>query len=571
MHQTPVEYIREKGWEHRQQSGQIVLKTCPFCQDEKYHFYMDPEGPFYCHKCNERGNLITLKKHLGDFQESIRPAFQKRKAHKKPEANQADRYHQALLSDQSGIEYVTGRGITLDSVKWFKLGIAQKNGIHYLSIPHYRSGHLVNIKFRSLPPADKTFRRIPECESILFNCDALKGQTEAYIVEGEIDAISLIQADIKNVVSGTTGAGSFDPKWIDQLKPLNRIYLCYDADQKGQEGARSLAKRLGYNRCFNVELPEGQDVNDYFRTANIEAFKKLVEKAHRFDLPGVISMETAFDLLAREKSQQAENEGIVTPWANVNHLVKSFRSGDLIIVSAPPKTGKTTWTLNIAEYHTLQGIPVLFYCLEMRPERLAHKLIESAYRKENPSIEDIKKAEGELSDIPLYFGHSFKKQKLEDILDLIREAIKRYDLKLVIFDNLHFLIRSVSNVNEELGQAVQGFKLLAEEMEIPIIAIAQPRKREGSSRDEIMRAEDIKYSNAIHADCDQMIILFRKRKASKAKEIGKNGYTTAEESLDPVTLVRVEAHRYGAGGETLLYFHGEYSRFEMIDRGHKNI
>ncbi len=135
----------------------------------------------------------------------------------------------------------------------------------------------------------------------------------------------------------------------------------------------------------------------------------------------------------------------------------------------------------------------------------------------------------------------------------------------MVFDNLHFLIRSISNVNEELGLAVQGLKLLAEEMEIPILAIAQPRKREAGGRDEIMRADDIKYSNAVHADCDQMIILHRKRIASKAKEVDAEDFTAKTEALDPVTLVRIEAHRYGAGGETLLYFHGEYSRFDPLE------
>ncbi len=96
------------------------------------------------------------------------------------------------------------------------------------------------------------------------------------------------------------------------------------------------------------------------------------------------------------------------------------------------------------------------------------------------------------------------------------------------------------------------------------MAIAQPRKREAGGRDEIMRAEDIKYSNAVHSDCDQMIILYRKRIASKAKEIDKDRFTVKSEALDPVTLVRIEAHRYGAGGESLLYFHGEFSRFDEI-------
>ena len=134
---------------------------------------------------------------------------------------------------------------------------------------------------------------------------------------------------------------------------------------------------------------------------------------------------------------------------------------------------------------------------------------------------------------------------------------------MVVFDNVHFLIRGISNVNEELGQAVQGFKLLAEEMEIPIILIAQPRKREPGSQG-IMTAEDVKYSNAVHADCDMMIILHRRRKASESKDLDPAGFKGLDEAMEPATLVRIEAHRYGPGGEALLHFHGEQSRFDEL-------
>jgi replicative DNA helicase len=273
--------------------------------------------------------------------------------------------------------------------------------------------------------------------------------------------------------------------------------------------------------------------------------------------------------LIQELNDPEKKYGLLTPWNNVNPLIKGFRPGDLVIVSAPPKTGKTSFTLNMSTALAFQQVPSLFFCLEMRPERLVKKVIQSKYRKEDLTSEDLKRATHEFAGLPLYFGYSFKKQSLEDILNQIREGIKRYDLKLVVFDNLHFLIRSVTNVNEELGQAVQGFKLLAEEMEIPVIAIAQPRKRETKAKDEIMSADDIKYSNAIHADCDQMIILYRKRLASTAKEIGGLMTTLKEESLDPVTLVRIEAHRYGSGGEALLYFHGDYSRFDLIENSRR--
>jgi len=305
-------------------------------------------------------------------------------------------------------------------------------------------------------------------------------------------------------------------------------------------------------------------VNGFFQSdQDPHYFFNLIDRARKFDLPGVVSIDTALDLLERKKRNPELDLSLSTPWPNVNRLTKGFHAGDLVIVSALAKTGKTSWCLDIARDLVKQGIPTLFYCLEMRPERLVSKVIQAEYETEDPSLSQIEWARNAFSGWPLYFAHAFKKPKLEDVLALIRKAIQRYDLRLVIFDNLHFLVRSVSNVNEEIGQAVQGFKLMAEEMEIPVIAIAQPRKRDVRS-DEIMSAEDIKYSNSVHADCDQMIILHRKRIASKVNEINPDGFTAKSEAMDPVTLVRAEAHRYGPGGETLLYFHGEYSRFDQL-------
>jgi replicative DNA helicase len=299
-----------------------------------------------------------------------------------------------------------------------------------------------------------------------------------------------------------------------------------------------------------VELPDNRDVNDFFQEHDLFDFQTLLNQAQKFDLPGIISIDTALNLLLLERQRNEENQGLFTPWENVNRISRGFKPGDLIIVAAPPKIGKTTWCLDIARYQALQGVPVLFFCLEMRPERLARKIIQAICERECPTDDDdIRTAMQDLKDLPLYLAHSFKKEKLEDVLSLIREAIKRYDLKLIIFDNLHYLARSISNVNEEVGQAAQAFKLLAEEMEIPIILIAQPRKQE--NRNEVMRADDIKYSNAVHADCDQMIILHRKRIATKAKKINPKDFVSNEESFDSVTLVRIEAHRYGPGGETL--------------------
>ena len=129
---TALEYIQSKGLEYRIQSGQAILKTCPFCGDQKSHFYMDQdEGAFYCHKCQERGNLVTLQKHYGDYQEQRRmsnPSFRPRGAVRQafedkdarlvvPEEKKALEAHQRLLTDPDALTYITtARGVSIETV-----------------------------------------------------------------------------------------------------------------------------------------------------------------------------------------------------------------------------------------------------------------------------------------------------------------------------------------------------------------------------------------------------------------------------------------------------------------------
>jgi len=575
---TALEYIHNKHLAHKIQSGQIVLKECPFCGDHKNHFYMDQKeaGPFKCHKCNETGNLITLQKHFGDYephrgtkrtnqgpQGAVKQAFPNDQKKAPPDDQKAVGAHQLLMTDKDALAYLTEtRGIGFEAIEQFKLGVVEKNGRKWLSIPHYFKGKLQNIKYRSLPPAEKTFRRIEGCPSILFNADSIEGSKELFLTEGEIDGISLWHQGIKNIIGATTGAGSFDPAWIDQLAKVPKIYICYDQDEPGQKGAREVARRLGYDRCFNVNLPEGQDINDYFKEHDIFEFQAIVNEARQFDVAGIMSFQDGLRKFKAEQSKPEQNIGIQTEWKSVNTLIKTgFQPGDLIVLSAPPKTGKTSFALQTVTFNALQGTPGLFFCLEMRPMRIIHKIIQSETMSETIGPDQISYVQDAFRGKPLYLGYCYTKPDLNGIIETLRAAIKRYGLKFVVFDHLHFLCRSISNQVQEVGLAVQAFKFLAEEMEVPIILIAQPRKIEPGK---IMTAQDLKDSSSIFSDCDHLIILHRERIGSTEKEI-KDG-NLHDQAYDPVTLVRVEASRYGPGGEALLHFHGQCSYFDEIQK-----
>ncbi|MFA5181077.1 MAG: DnaB-like helicase C-terminal domain-containing protein [Syntrophales bacterium] len=580
---TAIEYIQGKGLVHKIESGQAVLKTCPFCGDQKYHFYMDQgEGAFFCQKCQERGNLVTLQKHLGDYepqrgsrnmtqkpQGGVKEAFPDKNApFFTPDEKKAIETHARLLSDKDGLHYITeSRGISIETVNAFKIGLQiDKDGGRWLTIPHYEKGKLINIKSRSLPPVEKTFRRVKDCRSILFNGDAIEThKDEIYITEGEIDALTLWDQGIKNVVGITTGAGSFDPSWIDQLQGVKKIILCYDNDKKadgtnpGQAGAREAARRLGYDRCFNVVLPDGQDVNDIFKDGTGHGeFNQAVNEARQFDVAGIMTFADGLKKYREESQRPDKATGIKTGWADVDRIIKTgFMPGELIVLGAPPKIGKSTFALQIITYNALQENPALLFCLEMRPMKIIQKVTQCHNKSEEIGIAEIERARIDLKGKPLYLGYCYQRPTLDGIIETLKAAIRRYGLKLLCFDHLHFLCRSIHNQVQEIGLAVQSFKFLAEELEIPIILIAQPRKIQADS---IMTAMDLKDSSSIFSDCDHLIILHRARKASN----GKEGATLQTEAYDPVTMVRIEASRYNSGGECLLYYHGEYSRFDAI-------
>lgn len=577
---TAIEYIRQKGIHHKVQAGQIVM-NCPFCGETKGHFYMDQEeGVWCCHKCQEKGNLITLRKHFGDFERmekkswsrpdgGVKPAFDKVKTYKAPDEKVIERGHDALLKDPEALAYVTEtRKIGVETVKRFRLGLeVDRSGAKWLMIPHYTKGKLVNIKYRSIPPAEKSFRRFPDGKSILMNQDTLEARPgEVIVTEGEMDFLTLSTHGIENAVATTTGAGSFDPEWIDLLKPVKKIILVYDPDEPGQKGAREAARRLGYDRCFNVVLPDGLDVNEFFQKHDVFDFQALVQKARRFDVSGIMSFSDGVEVLRKER-QRPEQTGLKTGFPSVDRRLKrGFNPGELIVVSALPKIGKSSWVLQVIAWSAFQGIPALFFCLEMRPVRVIEKVVQAYCRRENVTEWDLDQTRRAYEDKPLYLGYSFQKPSLERIMDTLKQAVRRYGIKLLAFDHLHVLCRSLTNQTQEIGLAVQSFKFLAEELDIPVILIAQPRKVQD---DRIMTAMDLKDSSSIYSDCDHLIILHRDRCAANKREKAGKDREIRDQAFDSVTLVRIEASRYNSGGEALLHFNGEFSRFDEIDGRYK--
>lgn len=569
-------YLIEKKWSYKLEHGakgtQVLVKTCPFCGKDKHKFAVHADlGLFRCWSCGSTGNLYKLKRGLGDVKEltsatSMSDGERQQQGGKQVPMEDVETMHQRLLKSPRALAYCEGRGFGLDIVKRFKLGFSKTtNGERWLAIPHLADGVCWNVKYRSLPPSEKKFRRSPGGKSILFNSDALSHHSEIIVAEAELDALSWIAAGVENVVGVTCGADAFQPDWYDALQDTQKVILALDTDLVGQQGARKLARRIGFDKAWNLVLPD-HDANDVLMKHGPQALKESLEYAERFEVAGVVS---ASDVMLEAYGEAVVGaSGLYSPWANVNRILgkRGIQPGEIIVLSARVKTGKTSyanqWAWHAAEQ---QGWPSLVYCLEMKPFRLAQK---TAALIRHTDVEllaplDYTMARYRLRHVPLYYwGRDAREEmKVDLVTDRMRDAIKRYGLRFWVFDNVHFLCRSLKYVTTEIGQVMRSFKLLADETDTIGCVIAQPKKIES---DRVMTMDDLKDSSSIPADADWINLLHRqKRKVSV--DNGELDAQEGEDVLSPTTLVRFDGARYAGGGESWLNYDGAAARFDEME------
>lgn len=563
------QYIESKDWEYREESAgeEIVCKVCPICNNNDWHFYININTGLYqcwiCSSDNEKGkgHISKLKTYMGDIL-SVAPPVSQIDTPDPDFSNEVAANHNSLLTSRPATKYLLKRGITLDVVKQFKLGLTTKHNQEVISIPSFENGIPKLIKYRKFGkdtnPKLSRYLRKKNSKSILFNGDVITNNPEYIILtEGEIDALTLLSKGFTNVVGTTGGAGTLLPEWYDKLINLPKIYVCYDNDEVGNKAVKEvLAKRLGFGRIYKVELPEfAKDINDLFTTEPGFNFEELLTKAKPFKIPGILSISDSLEEVY-QSAVEGRDELIKTPWPQVNRLFNGgLRQGNLIVLGAPPKIGKTTLSLQIALEAALEGIPALFFCLEMPFKELALLAVCMNQRISEREFDPMSAAiyARGFRDVPLYMGYS-PNPSIQQISETFKEVQNRYGIKLAVFDNLQWLVRSADKVKEETGMATQLFKNLAINMDIPIILIVQPRKLKISKTQEPMNYWDYRDSSSIPADADVCCVMHRNRLM---------GSTT--DAFDTETIFRIDAGRLTRGGQTTLTMKGDEHRFVEED------
>lgn len=315
---------------------------------------------------------------------------------------------------------------------------------------------------------------------------------------------------------------------------------------------------------------EETSTQELLEKAEAELFS-VSDQSLKQDLVSLESVLTdSFDRLEELHRNKGSLRGVRTGYRDLDNMTAGLQRSDLLILAARPAMGKTTLVTNLAyNVATIAKQPVLFFSLEMSKEQLVDRMLADAsgvdswnIRTGNLSDDDFAKlseAMGEMAEAPIYIDDTPGLSVLE-MRTKARRAAHEAPLGLVIVDYLQLMQgsgRSDGNRVQEVSEISRGLKLIARELDVPLIALSQLSRSVEQREDKRPQLSDLRESGSIEQDAD--IVMF----------IHRPGYYEPDnEELQNITNLIIAKHRNGPVGKVDLYFHPERLRFMSLDRRH---
>lgn len=315
---------------------------------------------------------------------------------------------------------------------------------------------------------------------------------------------------------------------------------------------------------------EETTTQELLERAEAELFS-VSDQSLKQDLVSIENILTeSFDRIEELHRNKGALRGIRTGYRDLDEKTAGLQRSDLIILAARPAMGKTTLVTNLAyNVATIAKLPVLFFSLEMSKEQLVDRMLADAsgvnswnIRTGNLSDDDFAKlseAMGEMAEAPIYIDDTPGLSVLE-MRTKARRIAHDQPLGLIIVDYLQ-LMQSNGNHNgnrvQEVSEISRGLKLIARELNVPLIALSQLSRSVETRTPPIPQLSDLRESGSIEQDADIVSFIYR-----------PGYYEPDNPEVENITELIIAKHRNGPVGKIQLYFHPERLRFMSIDKRH---
>jgi replicative DNA helicase len=282
---------------------------------------------------------------------------------------------------------------------------------------------------------------------------------------------------------------------------------------------------------------------------------------------------STLEMIQRLYEQEGEVTGVESGFEDLDRMTTGFHKSDLVILAARPAMGKTALALN-AIWHAagIKGLPVAIFSLEMSKEQLVQRLISQVtrirtqdLRSGNVGAEDwpkLVRGVAEVARAPVWIDDTAgitlmemraKVRRLASRLNAQNEA----PLSLVVVDYLQLMIGQrarAENRQQEIAEISRGLKVLARDLNIPVVAVAQLSRAVEQRHDKRPLLSDLRDSGSIEQDADMVMFLYR------------DEYYNPDSDDKGIAEIIIGKHRNGPTGKVQLAWLEQYTKFASLAR-----
>lgn len=454
------EAIRKMALSHGQ-----TRTICPYCSHQRRYnkrdrclsVKTDNDGIVYnCQHCGVKGVIREDRRVNNVVPMEKKPAVRRDPA----DSPALEQRHYDWLLNERGISKETADKLGLFKSEQFFPAVGEKQDA--VGFPYFDAdGMIVSAKMRSIQSKAFTCWQSPPA---FFNLRNMTEGEDFIIVEGELDAAAMLEAGV-NAVSVPNGApmkvvdGKITPEedskfrflWNakDLIEKAKRVVIAVDKDSQGEALAEEIARRVGRDRCWRVEWPEGiKDANDYLRANGKEALAAFVAKPTPWPINGLYDA-LKFEAQINELYENGVGRGASTGYDNVDDLY-TIVPGQMTVVTGIPSSGKSEFVdqimVNLAEEQrwsfaicSFENEPRLHIAklmskrarkpfFEGRFNRMPKHEMKAALDWVNDHFVFLHQEDGGLSD-------------LDSILERLRAAVLRMGVRGAVIDPYNFIER----------------------------------------------------------------------------------------------------------------------------------
>lgn len=486
---------------------------CPWHLEDTPSFIYDSKRyRFKCFGCSKSTDIIDAYMYTGlTYLEAVQKLFTEAKMNlplgeKGVKTKYQYRYpREELQNDKCHVyEYLAKRGISKHTIDAVDIREDEHGNIVFnyydtndvLCLVKYRPSHKID---KSKGEIKTWCQKEADTTPLLFNMNRINVDQPLLVTEGELDCVAAIEAGYTNAVSVPFGANNYS--WIEEnfewLEQFDSIIICADNDDAGLKMQKECVFRLGSWRTKFIDIPPFyfdsernkqipmKDLNHVLYYGGKQAVLNLIHNAKDSPVPSVQDVSDV------DETDLDEVDGITTGIAELDAELMRLFYGTLTILSGQPGAGKTSFISQLMCNALDDNKNVWIYSREMpswmTKSWLNHILagghnIKEYHDKNNSTYykvtQDAKKGISEHYRGRWFVYRDDASNKLSDIMQSMKDCVRKYGSKLLIIDNLMTLDLDSNEDNEMLKQteAINELIYFAMKFGVAVVLVAHPRK-----------------------------------------------------------------------------------------------